>query len=153
MDNSKTKMSLDALWTKYQKTLEMLDDALEKLAQKPKEVERIVEVERVVEVPVTEWVEVPVDKVVDISDQERKKYETRIKELEQQLENLNYIKKPKKDYWGQSKQHKRKIDDLTYDQQVKQRYQRLLKEVKSGTININSLTPAEQVIINGLMNE
>jgi len=146
-------MSLDALWTKYQKTLEMLDDALEKLAQKPKEVERIVEVERVVEVPVTEWVEVPVDKVVDISDQERKKYETRIKELEQQLENLNYIKKPKKDYWGQSKQNKRKIDDLTYDQQVEQRYQRLLKEVKSGTININSLTPAEQVIINGLMNE
>lgn len=131
MDNNKTKMSLDALWTKYQKTLEMLDDALEKLAQKPKEVER----------------------VIDISDQQRKKYETRIKELEQQLASINYIDKLKKDYWGQSKQHKRKIDDLTYDQQVEQRYQRLLKEVKSGTININSLTPAEQVIINGLLNE
>ena len=38
---------IDELYAKYQKTLELLDDALDQLAQKPKEVEveKIVEVE------------------------------------------------------------------------------------------------------------
>ena len=41
------KKQIDELYAKYQKTLELLDDALDQLAQKPKEVEveKIVEVE------------------------------------------------------------------------------------------------------------
>ena len=46
MSDDKQKQ-IDELYTKYQKTLELLDDALDQLAQKPKEVEveKIVEVE------------------------------------------------------------------------------------------------------------
>jgi len=46
MSDDKQKQ-IDALYAKYQKTLELLDDALDQLAQKPKEVEveKIVEVE------------------------------------------------------------------------------------------------------------
>ena len=38
MSQDKQKQ-IDALYAKYQKTLELLDDALNQLAQKPKEVE------------------------------------------------------------------------------------------------------------------
>ena len=44
------KQELDTLWIKYQKTLEMLDQTLDELDQKPKEVEVIKEVEKIVEV-------------------------------------------------------------------------------------------------------
>ena len=46
MSDDKQKQ-IDELYAKYQKTLELLDDALDQLAQKPKEVEveKIVEVE------------------------------------------------------------------------------------------------------------
>ena len=89
----KNKPSLETVWAKYHRTLELLKDALEKLEQKPKEVERIVEVERVVEVPVTEYLEVPVDKVIDISDQERSKFQKRIQELENKVLGLEKINK------------------------------------------------------------
>ena len=36
----KTKKELDTLWIKYQKTLEMLDHALDELDKKPKEIEQ-----------------------------------------------------------------------------------------------------------------
>jgi len=155
MDN-KNKANIDALWAKYQKTLEMLNDALEKLEQKPKEVEKIVEVERVVEVPVTEWVEVPVDKIVEkvinLSDEERKQYEDRIEELENKVESLLH-KKPK-DYWGKPKNPSKKtIDDMTYEQQTEQRYFRLVHEVRQGKLDINSLSHAERTIIEKLLNE
>ena len=46
MSDDKQKQ-IDELYAKYQKTLELLNDALDQLAEKPKEVEveRIVEVE------------------------------------------------------------------------------------------------------------
>tara|TARA_E500000318_G_C3443395_1_gene165882 strand:- start:62 stop:292 length:231 start_codon:yes stop_codon:yes gene_type:complete len=46
MSDDKQKQ-IDSLYAKYQKTLELLDDALNQLAEKPKEVEveKIVEVE------------------------------------------------------------------------------------------------------------
>ena len=58
MQNQKNKIGIDALWKKYQHTLEQLADALERLEQRPKTVEQIVEV------PVTEFVEVP--KIVEV---------------------------------------------------------------------------------------
>ena len=49
MQNQKNKLGIEALWKKYQHTLELLADALERLETKPKEIE----------IPVTEFVEVP----------------------------------------------------------------------------------------------
>lgn len=142
MDN-KNKANIDALWAKYQKTLEMLNDALERLEQKPKEVEKIVEVERVVEVPVTEWVEVPVEKIKDISDEERRKYLDRIAELEHEIKNL----KQGKSYWGNPKISKKIVDDNVYQQQTEQRYAKIVKEIKAGKLDINMLSDSEQIIV------
>ena len=54
MQNPKNKIGVEALWKKYQHTLELLADALERLEKKPKEIE----------LPVTEFVEVP--KIVEV---------------------------------------------------------------------------------------
>jgi len=82
---NKIQQALDDLWIRYGKTLSSLNDALDQLDKKPKEVivekeiqievEKIVEVERKVEVPkevvVTREVEVPgperiVEKIVEV---------------------------------------------------------------------------------------
>ena len=42
---NKKQETVDTLWVKYRKTLEMLNDALDELEKKPKEVEVIKEVE------------------------------------------------------------------------------------------------------------
>lgn len=57
--------ALDDLWKRYGNTLSMLNDALDKLESKPKEV--IKEIEKIVEVPVEKIVEkkVPVEKIVE----------------------------------------------------------------------------------------
>lgn len=146
MDN-KNKANIDALWAKYQKTLEMLNDALEQLEQKPKEVERIVEVERVVEVPVTEWVEVPVEKIKDISEEERRKYLDRIAELEHEIKDL----KQGKSYWGNPKLSKKIVDDNVYQQQTEQRYAKIVKEIKAGKLDINMLSDSEQIIVQRIL--
>lgn len=59
--------ALDDLWTRYGNTLSMLNDALDKLESKPKEVEKIVEVpvEKIIEKEVIVKKEVPVEKVVE----------------------------------------------------------------------------------------
>lgn len=146
MDN-KNKANIDALWAKYQKTLEMLNDALEQLEQKPKEVERIVEVERVVEVPVTEWVEVPVEKIKDISEEERRKYLDRIAELEHEIKDLKQCKS----YWGNPKLSKKIVDDNVYQQQTEQRYAKIVKEIKAGKLDINMLSDSEQIIVQRIL--
>lgn len=146
----KNKPSLETLWAKYHRTLELLKDALEKLEQKPKEVERIVEVERVVEVPVTEYLEVPVDKVIDISDQERSKFQKRIQELENKVLGLEKINKQlSREHWG--KPSKKIIDDNTYEIKTEARFNRLVSEVKSGSLDINNLNPQEQEIVKRLL--
>jgi len=149
--DSKNKKNIDALWAKYQKTLEMLDDALERLEQKPKEVikevEKIVEVEKVVEVPVTEWVEVPVEKIKDISDEERRKYLDRIAELEHEIKDL----KQGKSYWGNPKISKKIVDDNVYQQQTEQRYAKIVKEIKAGKLDINMLSDSEQIIVQRIL--
>lgn len=146
----KNKASLETVWAKYHRTLELLKDALEKLEQKPKEVERIVEVERVIEVPVTEYLEVPVDKVIDISDQERSRFQKRIQELENKVLELEKINKQlTREHWG--KPSKKVIDDNTYEIKTEARYNRLVSEVKSGSLDINNLNPQEQDIVKRLL--
>jgi len=57
--------ALDDLWKRYGNTLSMLNDALDKLESKPKEV--IKEIEKIVKVPVEKIIEkeVPVEKIVE----------------------------------------------------------------------------------------
>ncbi len=93
------------------------------------------------------------DETLDKLDSQKAK----IKELEKKNKELstelNKLREKKYDYWGKPKNSKRKIDDTSYEQATYQRYQRLLKEVQLGRIDINSLQQAEQNIIRQLMNE
>ena len=143
----KTKKELDTLWIKYQKTLEMLDHALDELDKKPKEIE----------IPVTEYVEVPkiveVEIVKDITQQTRDAYEKQIQDLKDQLNKPEPIPTPNSDYWGRPKASKNFVADQDYEQMNQRRYNRLVNEVKSGALDINTLTNAEQDIVRKKLNE
>ena len=160
MQNEKNKQSIDALWKKYQHTLELLADALERLERKPKEVikevERIVEVEQIKEVPVTEFVEVPkiveVEVVKELTAEQKAHYEKQIADLRAEIDQLK-SQTTNIDYWGRPKTSTKSVNDMTYEQKTEQRYQRLVQEVRSGNLNINSLTHAEAEIVNKLLNE
>ena len=87
---------------------------------------------------------------VDLQKTKIKQLEKKNTELTSELEKL---RQKKYDYWGKPKNSKKQIDDTSYEQVTYQRYQRLLKEVQSGRLDINSLQQAEQNIIRQLMNE
>ena len=147
MQNEKNKQSIEALWKKYQHTLELLADALERLEQKPKEIQ----------LPVTEFVEVPkiveVEVVKELTAEQKAHYEKQIADLKQEIAQLK-SQQPNIDYWGRPKHTSKKpIDDMTAEQKVEQRYQRLVEEVRSGRLDIQTLTHAEADIVNKLLNE
>ena len=144
---NKNKIGIEALWKKYQHTLELLADALERLEQKPKEVE----------LPVTEFVEVPkiveVEVVKELTAEQKALYEKQIADLKQEIAQLK-SQQPNIDYWGRPKHTSKKlIDDMTAEQKVEQRYRRLVEEVRSGRLDIQTLTHAEAEIVNKLLNE
>tara|TARA_A100000172_G_scaffold61311_1_gene40698 strand:- start:352 stop:792 length:441 start_codon:yes stop_codon:yes gene_type:complete len=146
MQNQKNKLGIDALWKKYQHTLELLADALERLETKPKEIE----------IPVTEFVEVPkiveVEVVKELTLEQKDAYEKQIIELKKQIQVLQ-AQKPNIDYWGRPKTSIKTLDDRTYEQQLEQRYERLVQEIKAGTLDINALDRAEAEIVKQLLNE
>ena len=145
MQNQKNKLGIEALWKKYQHTLELLADALERLEAKPKEIE----------IPITEYVEVPKivekEEIIDLSHQQREEYEKKILDLQNQIEQL---KSKNIDYWGRPKNPSKHIlDNTTAEQKIEQRYYRLMLEVKEGKLDINTLTHAEQEVVAKLLNE
>ena len=146
MQNQTNKLGIDALWKKYQHTLELLADALERLEAKPKEIE----------IPVTEFVEVPkiveVEVVKELTLEQKDAYEKQIAELKKQIQDLQ-AQKPNIDYWGRPKTSIKTLDDRTYEQQLEQRYERLVQEIKAGTLDINALDRAEAEIVKQLKNE
>ena len=146
MQNQKNKLGIDALWKKYQHTLELLADALERLEAKPKEIE----------IPVTEFVEVPKivegEVVKELTLEQKDAYEKQIAELKKQIQDLQ-AQKPNIDYWGRPKTSIKTLDDRTYEQQLEQRYERLVQEIKAGTLDINALDRAEAEIVKQLLNE
>ena len=147
MQNPKNKIGIEALWKKYQHTLELLADALERLDEKPKEIE----------LPVTEFVEVPkiveVEVVKELTAEQKAHYEKQIADLKQQVAQLQ-SQQPNIDYWGRPKHTSKKpIDDMTAEQKVEQRYQRLVEEVRAGKLDIQTLTHAEAEIVKKLINE
>ena len=146
MQNQKNKLGIEALWKKYQHTLELLADALERLEAKPKEIE----------IPVTEFVEVPkiveVEVVKELTLEQKDAYEKQIAELKKQIQDLQ-AQKPNIDYWGRPNTSIKTLDDRTYEQQLEQRYERLVQEIKAGTLDINALDRAEAEIVKQLLNE
>tara|TARA_B100000519_G_C14209738_1_gene422069 strand:- start:509 stop:853 length:345 start_codon:yes stop_codon:yes gene_type:complete len=60
-----------------------------------------------------------------------------------------------KDYWGRPKAigNSKSKDELSYEEQTKLRFDRIVKEVRSGALDINTLNHGEQVIVRKLMNE
>ena len=144
---NKNKLGIDALWKKYQHTLELLADALERLERKPKEVQ----------IPVTEFVEVPkiveVEVIKELTAEQKAHYEQQIDELKKEIERLK-SQQPNIDYWGRPKNlSKKSIDDMTAEQKIEQRYQRLVQEVKAGRLDIQTLSHAEAEIVNKLLHE
>ena len=73
--------------------------------------------------------------------------------LKEQLQTMQTATQ-QRDYWGRPKKTSNKIvDDVSYEQQTERRYQRLVQEVKAGTLDINNLTHQEQQVVRKLLNE
>lgn len=132
---------LEALWIKYRKTLEQLHNTLDELDKKPTTVKEYIEVPKIVEVEV----------IKDLSSEQRDAYEKRILELEQKIKPVDPAPIPNSDYWGRPKTSKKILTDEEYEAQSERRYKRLVTEVKNGSLDINTLSNAEQVIVKRLM--
>ena len=130
---SKHQGTVDELYDKYARTLEMLNKALDENQTLKAQLD-----------------EKPTLDKVDLQKTKIKELEKKNTELTSELEKL---RQKKYDYWGKPKNSKKQIDDTSYEQATYQRYQRLLKEVQLGRLDINSLQQAEQNIIRQLMNE
>ena len=113
--STKSQHTLDSLWIKYQKTLEVLNDTLDELEETKKQVAK----------------------------------------LQDQIIEPQHVVTDAKDYWGRPKVvgNSKQKDELTYEQQTKMRFDRIVKEVRSGALDINTLNHAEQVIVRKLMDE
>tara|TARA_R100001015_G_C4420639_1_gene21381 strand:+ start:52 stop:471 length:420 start_codon:yes stop_codon:yes gene_type:complete len=132
---------LEALWVKYRKTLEQLHNTLDELDKKPTTVKEYIEVPKIVEVEV----------IKDLSAEQRDAYEKRILELEQKLVPAEPDPIPNSDYWGRPKTSKKILTDEEYEAQSERRYKRLVAEVKNGSLDINTLSNAEQIIVKRLL--
>ena len=58
---------------------------------------------------------------------------------------------PNSDYWGRPKTSKKILTDEEYEAQSERRYKRLVAEVKNGSLDINTLSNAEQIIVKRLL--
>ena len=94
---------------------------------------------------------VEVEVVKELTPEQKAFYENKISDLESQIAQL---KSPNIDYWGRPKNiSKKSIDDLTAEQKIEQRYQRLVEEVRAGKLDLQTLTHAEAEIVQKLINE
>ena len=58
---------------------------------------------------------------------------------------------PNMDYWGRPKASKKEVDDASYEKRTEKKYARILKEVKAGKLDINTLSNQEQEIITRML--
>ena len=113
--STKSQHTLDTLWIKYQKTLEVLNDTLDEL-------------------------------------EETKQLVTN---LQKQVVEPKEVVTDAKDYWGRPKTigNSKSKDELSYEEQTKLRFDRIVKEVRAGALDINTLNHGEQVIVRKLLDE
>ena len=137
--STKNQHTLDSLWIKYQKTLEVLNDTLDELEETKQLVANLQK--QAVE---------PKEVVTDA-----KETKTQVAELKTQIVTKQEVVTDAKDYWGRPKVvgNSKSKDELSYEAQTKLKFDRIVKEVRAGALDINTLSHAEQVIVRKLLNE
>ena len=96
---------------------------------------------------------VEVEVIKELTAEQKAYYEKQISDLKNEIAKLR-SQQPNIDYWGRPKHSSNKsLDDMTAEQKIEQRYQRLVEEVKAGRLDIQTLTHAEAEIVNKLLNE
>lgn len=150
MTAQRNKEIVDNIWRRYEQTLKLLVSALEELAVKPKEIVK----EKIIykELPPDERLHV---NTINLAGDQAEAYEKKIKELEQKIQELTPPEPtptPNMDYWGRPKASKKEVDDTSYEKRVEKKFARILKEVKAGKLDINTLNNQEQEIIRRMLN-
>ena len=150
MTAQRNKEIVDNIWRRYEQTLKLLVSALEELAVKPKEIikEKIVYRAR----PGDERLHV---NTINLAGDQAEAYENKIKELEKKIQELTPATPtptPNMDYWGRPKASTKEVDDANYEKRVEKKFARILKEVKAGSLDINTLNNQEQEIIRRMLN-
>ena len=80
---------------------------------------------------------------------------TQVAELKTQIVTKQEVVTDAKDYWGRPKVvgNSKSKDELSYEAQTKLRFDRIVKEVRAGALDINTLNHGEQVIVRKLLDE
>ncbi len=149
MTAPRNKEIVDNIWKRYEQTLKLLVSTLEELAVKPKEIitEKIVYKQS----PQEERLHV---NTINLAGDQAEAYEKRIRELEEKIKELTPpepTQAPNMDYWGRPKASKKEVDDASYEKRTEKKYARILKEVKAGKLDINTLSNQEQEIITRML--
>jgi type I site-specific restriction endonuclease len=107
-------------------------DTLNQLAQKQKEI-------------IKERLHV---NTINLAGDQADQYEKRIKELEKQIEEL--LSKESITNLG-PKSSKKETNETSYEATVQKRFTKLMKEVKAGRLDINTITPQDQLVIRQML--
>ncbi len=132
MTQIRPKQTLSNIWQRYEQTLKLLLDTLNQLAQKQKEI-------------IKERLHV---NTINLAGDQADQYEKRIKELEKQIEDL--LSKESITNLG-PKSSKKETNETSYEATVQKRFTKLMKEVKAGRLDINTLTPQDQLVIRQML--
>ena len=132
MTQIRPKQTLSNIWQRYEQTLKLLLDTLNQLAQKQKEI-------------IKERLHV---NTINLAGDQADQYEKKIKELEKQIEEL--LSKESITNLG-PKSSKKETNETSYEATVQKRFSKLMKEVKAGRLDINTLTPQDQLVIRQML--
>ena len=132
MTQIRPKQTLSNIWQRYEQTLKLLLDTLNQLAQKQKEI-------------IKERLHV---NTINLAGDQADQYEKRIKELETQIEEL--LSKESITNLG-PKSSKKETNETSYEATVQKRFTKLMKEVKAGRLDINTITPQDQLVIRQML--
>jgi len=132
MTQIRPKQTLSNIWQRYEQTLKLLLDTLNQLAQKQKEI-------------IKERLHV---NTINLAGDQADQYEKRIKELEKQIEEL--LSKESITNLG-PKSSKKETNETSYEATVQKRFTKLMKEVKAGRLDINTITPQDQLVIRQML--
>jgi len=135
MTQIRPKQTLSNIWQRYEQTLKLLLHTLNQLAQKQKEI-------------IKERLHV---NTINLAGDQAEQYEKRIKELEAQVQELIAKEPISSSSSTVTKSSKKETNEMSYEATVQKRFDKLMKEVRAGRLDINTLTPQDQSVIRQML--
>jgi len=88
---------------------------------------------------------------INLAGDQAEQYEKRIKELEAQVQELIAKEPISSSSSTVTKSSKKETNEMSYEATVQKRFDKLMKEVRAGRLDINTLTPQDQSVIRQML--